>query len=217
MLPFTHQQFVLVFAQYNGAIWPLQWVAQAAGLGMLALLWRPSRGRNRGSSLLLAAMWIWTGLVYHAVFFSRINPLATLFGAAFVLQGLLFVAQAMRGRLAFGEAKGWRRGLGWSLLLYAVVLYPSLGLWLGERALDLPAFGLTPCPVTLTTLGALMLAGGSARPWLYVIPVAWALIGGSAAFLLRVPQDWPLLLAPVLLTILVLGERRQPGSTARAA
>jgi hypothetical protein len=59
---------------------------------------------------------------------------------------------------------------------------------LGERALELPAFGLTPCPVVLATLGVLLLATGPARPWLFVIPVGWALIGGSAAVLLRVPQ-----------------------------
>jgi hypothetical protein len=217
MLPFTHQQFVFVFALYNGVIWPLQWVAQAAGLAMLAMLWWPSRGRDRVNVLVLAAMWIWTGLVYHVAFFSLVNPAATVFGAAFALEGLLLAVQAVRGRLVFGAAKGLRRGLGWSLVLYSVVLYPSLGLLLGERVLDLPAFGLTPCPVTLTTLGMLLLAAGSARPWLYAIPVAWALIGGSAAFLLRMPQDWPLLLAPALLIVLVISERRQTRTPVRVA
>ena len=28
---------------------------------------------------------------------------------------------------------------------------------------------------------------------LLVIPVVWSLVGGSAAFLLDMPQDWPLL------------------------
>lgn len=102
-----------------------------------------------------------------------------------------------------------RRAVGWSLLVYSVVLYPAFGLLLGERALDLPAFGLTPCPVALTTLGLLVLAARPGRPWLHVIPVASALIGGSAAVLLRMPQDWPLLLAPVLLAILAFCERLQ--------
>jgi len=209
MLPFTHQQFVFVFALYNGVIWPLQWVAQAVGIGMLALLWRPSRDRGRISILLLAAMWLWTGLAYHAAFFSLINPAATTFGAFFVLEGLLLAEAGLRGRLAFGEASGLSRGFGWALLVYSVVGYPALGLMLGERVLELPAFGLTPCPVVLTTLGMLLLAAGPVRPWLFVIPVAWALIGGSAAVLLRVPQDWPLLLSPFLLAIVVIRERLQ--------
>jgi hypothetical protein len=57
-------------------------------------------------------------------------------------------------------------------------------------------FGITPCPVTIFTLGLLLLA----RPmywWLLVIPVLWSLVGGSAAFLLRVPQDWVLLVSGV--------------------
>jgi len=209
MLPFTHSQFVFVFAVYNGVIWPLQWVVQAVGFAMLALLWRPSRNRDRASILLLAAMWLWTGLAYHVVFFSLINPAATLFGMFFVFEALLLAEAGFRGRLVFGKASGLGRALGWALLVYAVVGYPALGLLFGERALELPAFGLTPCPVVLTTLGMLLLATGPARPWLFVIPVAWALVGGSAAVLLRVPQDWPLLVSPVLLAIVVIRERLQ--------
>jgi len=217
MLPFTHQQFSFVFALYNGVVWPLQWLAQAAGIAMLAMALWPSPGRDRANVLLLAAMWLWTGLVYHVGFFSLINPAATTFGVVFVLQGLLLLEAAWRGRLALGRATGLRRALGGSLLVYAVVLYPALGLWLGERVLDLPAFGLTPCPVTLATLGVLLLAGGSARAWLYVVPVAWALIGGSAAVLLDTPQDWPLLLAPLLLVVVAILDRRERQAAATAA
>jgi len=217
MLPFTHAQFVFVFALYNGVIWPLQWLAQAVGIAMLALLWRPSRVRARTSLLLLAVMWLWTGLAYHVVFFSLVNPAATLFGMFFVFEGLLLAEAGLRGRLVFGTARGLGRALGWALLVYAVVGYPALGLLLGERAIELPAFGVTPCPVVLTTLGMLLLTTGPARSWLFVIPVAWALIGGSAAVLLRVPQDWPLLLSPLLLAIVVIRERLQGGFGTRLA
>jgi hypothetical protein len=47
--------------------------------------------------------------------------------------------------------------------------------------------------------------------------VLWALVGGSAAVLLRVPQDWPLLLAPFVLAILVVRERLQGRLGARLA
>jgi len=207
MLPFTHQEFVFVFAVYNGVIWPLQWVAQALGIALLALLGVLSSGRHRVAVLLVAAMWIWTGIAYHLVFFSVINPIAPVFGAAFVLQGLLLARAAWRGRLVPGPTRGARAWLGWALLVYAVALYPALGLLLGERALELPAFGLTPCPVALATLGLLVLSSGPARRGLLVVPIAWAVVGGSAAFLLRVPQDWPLLAAPLVLAIVAAGER----------
>ena len=217
MLPFTHAQFAFVFALYNGVIWPLQWVAQAVGVAMLALLWTPSRDRDRVGTFLLAAMWLWTGLAYHVVFFSLINPAATLFGMFFVFEGLLLAEAGLRGRLVFGKASGLGRALGWALLVYAVVGYPALGLLLGERALELPAFGLTPCPVVLTTLGMLLLATGPARSWLFIIPVSWALLGGSAAVLLRVPQDWPLLLSPLLLVTVAIRERLRGSFGARLA
>ena len=201
MLPFTHQQFIFVFSVYNGAIWPLQPIVHAAGLLMLALLLRPSRGSDRYSLVLLAAMWIWTGLVYQIGFFSRINAMAMVFGAAFVLEGALLLEAALRRRIAFGTSRGLRRATGWALLIYSLLLYPLLGIALGADYFELPAFGLTPCPVTMTTVGVLLLASSPVPRRLYVIPVTWAIVGGSAAGLLRMPQDWVLLLTPVLLAI----------------
>ena len=84
--------------------------------------------------------------------------------------------------------------------VYSLLLYPLLGIALGTDYFELPAFGLTPCPVTMTTVGVLLLASRVPRR-LYVIPVTWAMVGGSAAGLLRMPQDWVLLLTPVLLAI----------------
>ena len=213
MLPFTHQQFIFVFSIYNGAIWPLQPIVHGAGLVMLALLLRPSPQRDKSSALLLAAMWIWTGLVYHIGFFSRINPVALGFGAAFVLQGVLLLEAAWRGRLAMGACSGARVVAGWTLLVYSALIYPLLGMATGAHYFDLPAFGLTPCPVTLTTIGVLLLARSPVPRRLYVIPVAWAIVGGSAAGLLRMPQDWALLLAPLVLAIAVAQGRFAKGAS----
>jgi len=57
-------------------------------------------------------------------------------------------------------------------------------------------FGITPCPVTIFTLGLLLLAAPMPRG-LLAIPFLWSLVGGSAAFLLGVPQDWVLLIAGI--------------------
>jgi hypothetical protein len=57
----------------------------------------------------------------------------------------------------------------------------------------MPMFGITPCPVTIFTFGVFLLAAAPVSRRLFVIPVIWSLIGGSAAFLLQVPQDWLLL------------------------
>jgi hypothetical protein len=201
MLPFTHQQFSLVFSLYNAAIWPLQPVVHVAGVAMLFLLLRPSSRRDATNVLLLAAMWIWTGLVYQIGFFSAINPVALAFGAAFVIEGILLCQAALQGRLAFGASSGLRRAMGWGLLIYSLLVYPLLGMAMDEHYLDLPAFGLTPCPVTMTTVGVLLLASSPVPHRLYIVPIAWAMLAGSAAGLLRMPQDWALLLMPVALAI----------------
>jgi hypothetical protein len=52
--------------------------------------------------------------------------------------------------------------------------------------------------VTLFTFGVLLVAQGPVPRLLLIIPLLWALVGGSAAFLLAVPQDWPLLLSAAL-------------------
>jgi hypothetical protein len=199
MLPFTHQQFVFVFSLYNAVIWPLQPIVHGAGLVMLALLLRPSPRRDFANVVLLAAMWIWTGIVYHIGFFSQINSAALAFGGLFVVEGVLLLQAARTGALRFGGARAWRHAAGWALLLYSLVLYPLVGMVTGQSYFDLPAFGLTPCPLTLTTIGTLLLAARPLPRRLYVIPVAWSVVGGSAAVLLRMPQDWPLLLVPLLL------------------
>ncbi|HSC62522.1 MAG TPA: DUF6064 family protein [Caldimonas sp.] len=203
MLPFTHQQFMLVFSVYNGAIWPLQPIVLAAGLVMLAFLAWPTPRRDKAGVVLLAALWIWTGLVYQIGFFSHINPIATAFGAAFVVQGALLLEAALRGRLRFATSSRLRLVTGWALFLYSLFVYPLIGIASDTSYIDLPAFGLAPCPVTLTTLGMLLLARSPVPGRLFVIPIAWALVGGSAAALLRMPQDWPLLLAPILLAIVL--------------
>ncbi|HWP12850.1 MAG TPA: DUF6064 family protein [Ramlibacter sp.] len=193
MLPFTHAQFIEVFARYNTNVWPAQVLAYILGLGIVLALLRSSAGTGRGVSVGLAVMWLWTGIAYHGLHFAEINKAAFLFGALFVIEGLLLLRAGFAGTLRFGASRGAAAWLGWGLILYATLLYPLLGLWAGHRFTEMPMFGITPCPVTIFTFGVFLLATAPVSRWLLVIPVIWSLIGGSAAFLLQVPQDWLLL------------------------
>ena len=89
------------------------------------------------------------------------------------------------------------------------MLYPLIGLWTGEAYPASPMFGVTPCPVTIFTFGVLLMT--SARvPWgVLVVPLVWSLIGGSAAFLLGIQQDWLLLVSGLIaVPAIVLHDRR---------
>lgn len=67
----------------------------------------------------------------------------------------------------------------------------------------MPLFGIAPCPTTIFTIGILLLGPWHVARWLLLIPVLWTIIGGSAALLLNVPQDYGLLAA--FLAVLAFG------------
>lgn len=210
MLPFTHEQFVDVFAAYNVAVWPMQIVAYLLAAFMLALLLRRKPSAHRLIGAGLGIMWLWTGIGYHWLFFTGINNAAWLFGALFIAQGLLLIfITVVQGRVIFASSNSPSAYLGWGFVAYATVIYPFLGLMTGHGYPGMPMFGITPCPVTIFTFGMLLLTGSSVPRWLLLIPLVWSLIGGSAAFLLRVPQDWFLLFSGLAILPIILRDRRR--------
>lgn len=209
LLPFTRDQFVAVFAAYNAAMWLARLVAPLVGAAIAAQALQPSRGGDRRIGVGLALMWLWTGAAYHGVYFSAINPLAWVFAALFVAQGLLLLRATLQpAGLAFASGSGPTAWFGWALVTYSAVVYPLVGLMAGQRASELPSFGITPCPVTLFTLGMLLLTSAPVPRALLVIPGLWALVGGSAAVLLAMPQDWALGIGLVAIAWIVARDRR---------
>ena len=204
-LPFTTEQFLAVFERYNLAIWPLQIVAYALGVVAVAVTLKPVRRSDRVIGAVLAIFWIWIGVTYHLVYFREINPAATVFGAFFVTQGVLFLfVGVVRPRLVFRAGLSASSMLGGLLILYSMVAYPIIGSLLGHGYPRSPSFGVAPCPTTIFTVGLLLWT--RARPPTYVlaIPLIWSAIGFSAAFTLGIYEDIGLPIAGVLGTALLL-------------
>ncbi|EYD74584.1 hypothetical protein Rumeso_03880 [Rubellimicrobium mesophilum DSM 19309] len=211
-MPFTAEQFFAVFAAYNQAIWPLQIVACLAGLLAVAFLLRPSRGAGQGIATVLALFWAMNGLGYHWTWFAPINPVARLFAAAFVAEAvLLALAPVLFRELRFSVRADARSWLGLALIAYALVLYPALGALAGHSWPEVPVFGVAPCPTVIFTIGMLLLAPWRAARWLLVVPVLWSAVGGSAATLLGVPQDYGLIVAGLVALAVALGHRFRAG------
>ncbi|MGQ0685049.1 DUF6064 family protein [Bradyrhizobium sp.] len=209
MLPFTVEQFLAVFVNYNNAIWPAQILAYLSGGLAFALVFRSSKWSDRTVAGILAAMWAWTGLAYHLTFFTAINRMAYGFAALFVVQAAAFAyAGVYQGRMMFGFNAGPGAWIGIAFVLYAAILYPLLGLAMGHRYFELPMFGVTPCPVTIFTFGMLLLTRQPFPRQLLVIPILWSLVGGSAAMLLGVPQDWLLLVSGAISLVLLIRRDR---------
>jgi uncharacterized protein DUF6064 len=205
-LPFTRDQFFDVFALYNRSLWPFALALWAYAL-VAAMALSRRRGCGRGPVAMLAIQWIWAGVAYHAVFFSIINPAARLFAALFLIEaGLLVWFGVVRDQLRFSPNGSRRHVIGWILVTYAL-LYPLLT-QVEDRAFPESAtFGL-PCPTTILTIGWLFLADPASPTVLALIPIGWALLGGSAAGLLGVRADLMLWVAGIALTASLLVPER---------
>lgn len=136
--PFTQDQFFEVFPAYNRALGTVPLLAPGLGVVSVVLLWVPSRRTDTFILAVLALFWSWMGLVYHVLFFARVNPAADAFGGLFVLQGLLFVHAIPRASsrpVQFGFSSSPGDWLGAAIIAYALVVYPIVG-WLNDHALD---------------------------------------------------------------------------------
>jgi Family of unknown function (DUF6064) len=186
----------------------MQIVVYGLVLPVIALLFKPSMIADRCISATLAFMWAWTGAIYHWHFFSTINRIALAFGIAFIAQGAIYlVVGTLQHRLRFGYISGLRPVVGLALIIYAGMIYPVIGIGFGHAYPNIPLFGVTPCPVTIFTFGVFLLLRSPMKWWVIALPVLWSLIGGTAAFLLDVPQDWLLLVSGVATAALLVGIR----------
>ena len=196
-MPFSRDAFLDAFATYNNAFWPLAVILWVATL--LALMLHPRERAGTGGVFgLLAIQWAWSGLAYHAAIFSHINPAAWLFAALFVAQACLLAWHSLVDRrLEFSSEPSMQVVIGHALVAYGL-LYPVLALAGGHVYPRVPTFGV-PCPTTIVTAGFLTLLRGRVPVTFAIVPLMWALIGGSSAFLLGVPADLGLLIAGAVL------------------
>jgi hypothetical protein len=208
-LPFSRAAFLDIFADYNAAIWPIQIAAIALGLAAVSMVFWRTKASDLTIAGVLAILWIWTGIAYHGMYFSAINNAAYVFAVMFAIQGgLLIVSGFIQQSLRFGYRNDWAAWTGLAFIVYAMIIYPVLAALTGHSYPQLPMFGVTPCPVALFTFGVLLLTTASVPRWLLVIPALWSLIGGSAAFLLGIAPDWPLLASGFIAVPLLLIRNR---------
>jgi len=71
--PFFFGGVLDVFARYNLAVWPAQWIFLAMALGGIVLALPKTKDFSRSISLVLMILWLWSGLVYQLIFFRAIN------------------------------------------------------------------------------------------------------------------------------------------------
>jgi hypothetical protein len=208
VLPFTTEQFLEVFQDYNDVVWPAQIVLILLAVMAIGVAVRPIAASDRLISIFLSTLWAWSAVVYHWRFFTEINRAAWGFGLLFLVQAVLFLNAGLRRRtLAFGAAGNAAGVLGGILITYSLLVYPVIGHMLGHHYPRSPTFGV-PCPTLIFTFGMLLWASKPVPRHLLVIPAVWSVVGSSAAILLEMREDYGLLPAAIVtITGMLAGKR----------
>lgn len=209
-IPFTTEQFLQVFEKYNQAIYPFQFVLIIVAISTVFLAASRKPFANKLISYLLGFLWLWTGIVYHLVFFTAISPPAYLFGILFIIQGLLFLYEGVvRNRLSFRSSQKSSGIFGAIFIAYSLVIYPFIGYILGRTFPATPTFG-APCPTVIFTFGLLLWTDKRFPLNLLIIPVLWSLVGTSAALSFGIKEDLGLFVAGMIGTIMIIRHNLLP-------
>lgn len=197
-LPFTSEEFLTVFENYNQAIFPAQVFLYLLAALMVYLSVRKEEWTDKAISGILSFFWLWMGITYHIAFFATINKVAYFFGALFIMQGGFFLWKGVfQNKLVFYLTKDRYSFVGAVLMLFALIVYPIIGYALGHIYPASPTFGL-PCPTTIFTFGMFLTLNNKYPKIIVFIPLLWAIIGFSAAFALGIKEDISLLVAALL-------------------
>lgn len=208
-LPFTREQFLEVFREYNLAVFPMQVVFYILAAIVTYLAVRTTTHSGKVISLMLAFFWLWMGIVYHILFFSAINKAAYFFGAMYVMQGVLFILYGvMHDSISFHFRKDTYGIMGMTLIVFALIAYPLLGIAAGHIYPLSPTFGL-PCPTTIFTFGLMLLSDKKFPILLVIIPFLWSMAGISAALNFGMLEDWFLIIAGVITLSFVIFRNRK--------
>ena len=196
--PFTRDQFLEIFKQYNETVFPSQIFLLILALWIVYLVFRPKKISDKWINGILAFFWLWMGIIYHLVFFTTINKAAFLVGIVFIIQGILiFLLGVYKNRLAYRfqpDIYGWT---GMILIVFALLIYPLLGYAFDHIYPSSPTFGL-PCPTTIFTFGVLLMTSKKCPVGILIIPFLWSMVGFSAAFHFGIKEDTGLLIASLI-------------------
>ena len=218
--PFTADQFLDVFRRYHEAVWPAPVALTLLGLFITFAAHRANVRRSwrwaRWALVLLAGLWLWTGVVYFKGVFAGLTPAGAVFGSLFLAEAGLLLISATQDGAWFARASRGSMAMATLLIGYAFVLYPLAGLLVGHRYPDAPSFG-TPCPTTIFTFGIFCLLPTSIPRFALAIPVLWAALGSTAAVELGMREDVGLVLAAIAALLVIHHETHHQAPMARAA
>ena len=156
MLPFSAESLFAFIGNYNSTVWPA--AAVAFLFGLIIPWFTKSRGNvlPRLSFLMIGSVWAWIGWVFYLTHFDPMFFGAPYYGAAFLIQGLLFVGAGLWAK-TLNPIKTISSALAIIIMLYAIVGYPLVDGYLTGAISEARFFGISPAPSVLYTFGFLLL------------------------------------------------------------
>lgn len=177
---FSARTYHRLIESYNADVWPLQWIALAAGAAALLWLLREhSALRDRALFVMLAGAWLWVAWAFEHQRLAAINWAADYVAVLFAAQAaaLLWVG-AVRGVVAFRRDASPTDPIAMAIIGAGLVVYPVIAVALGRPWSQAEVFALMPEPTAIATLGFLLLARPLPRS-LLIVPAAACLWGGA--------------------------------------
>ena len=207
-LPFTERQFFDVFVRYNESLGLLPFVIWGGGAVLAGFFFWLRPIRNAWIVWFLDAIWLINAVGYHLGSFWVINPAAPGFAGLFFLEAIAFGTAAVTAKDDLFPQRGWvHYALSLSCVVFSLILYPVWMTLIGRGYPSMPVFGVAPCPTTIFTIGILIMMRSPHREWLFVLPLIWAVVGGSAAISLGVPPDYFLWVAGLAGFVVLMTDR----------
>jgi hypothetical protein len=203
------EHFFQRMAEYNNAIWPAQIISY--GLAIIIIInsikqWKVS---NEINTTILAILWIWNGAVTEMLFFSKFQTQYYVWGILWILQGIFFIIIGFKNRFDYKIQKNWYSYAGILFILYALVVYPLIGSFVGHGFPRGPIFGVAPCPVCVFTFGVLLFVDKKVPISVLLFPLLWAILGLYPIIIMGIIADvGEIVVAVTGFTLIVMRNRK---------
>ncbi len=180
-----------MFETYNQAVWPMHIVTYIIGILSLILAIKKTKHSDRIIPALLCFLWMWSGIAFSIIFFSRVNSIWNRLGFILIMQSLLFLMYGFgfKPPLSFKMRKDRYSIMGIVMIFYALLLYPLIGYLTGHGYPGYPIFGTAPFPVCIFTFGMLLCTDKRVTTPLLIIPLFWSVSGIINMTIYRVYAD----------------------------
>ena len=123
----TLEMLLSTFEKYNVDIWPLQVLAYILGITAVFFAIKRRGYSSRIIQGILSFLWLFTGFVFFMLYFGAVYTPAYIFGALFIIQGVMFLASLAKPRLSFNYEGNSYTVFGLLFIAYAMIGYPVVG------------------------------------------------------------------------------------------